>query len=273
MTDRDALRRAILESPADDAPRLIYADYLDEHGEPERAEFIRVQCEIARFEWRTIDRTDVVCSQDVEAHEALRSRELGLLRDARLTWLWPGAPKESQTETDRSIGHMGPAGGPRFVFRRGFVVQITCPTAVLLGGVCGTYENGWHHRGSFAFGSIPCQSCRGSGATPGIAAELFRREPVEQVRLSDLEPWTGETNRHGYGWARVPTVPHRPLTDLDGRHWIPAIIFDRLPMGWGDKYMQSYPNRTVAVDALSMATVQHCRELAGLAEPITLETR
>jgi uncharacterized protein (TIGR02996 family) len=35
--------RAICESPADDAPRLIYADWLDENGDAERAEFIRLQ--------------------------------------------------------------------------------------------------------------------------------------------------------------------------------------------------------------------------------------
>ena len=35
--------RAICEQPADDAPRLIYADWLEEHGDPDRAEFIRLQ--------------------------------------------------------------------------------------------------------------------------------------------------------------------------------------------------------------------------------------
>jgi uncharacterized protein (TIGR02996 family) len=46
MTDSDALLAAIRAAPDDDAPRLIYADWLDEHGQPERAEFIRlsVQC-------------------------------------------------------------------------------------------------------------------------------------------------------------------------------------------------------------------------------------
>jgi uncharacterized protein (TIGR02996 family) len=28
----------------DDTPRLIYADWLEDHGQPELAEFIRVQC-------------------------------------------------------------------------------------------------------------------------------------------------------------------------------------------------------------------------------------
>jgi uncharacterized protein (TIGR02996 family) len=39
---------AILADPDDDAVRLVYADWLDEHGQPERAEFIRVQVERAR---------------------------------------------------------------------------------------------------------------------------------------------------------------------------------------------------------------------------------
>lgn len=55
----EALYRAILAAPHDDTPRLVYADWLDEHADrlPEiaartrrtRAEFIRVQCALARF--------------------------------------------------------------------------------------------------------------------------------------------------------------------------------------------------------------------------------
>ena len=46
-TDRDSLLRAILANPADDMSRLVFADWLEEHGESERAEFIRIQCELA----------------------------------------------------------------------------------------------------------------------------------------------------------------------------------------------------------------------------------
>ena len=60
MSEGDDLYRAILDSPEDDAPRLIYADWLDEHGQPERAEFIRVQCAMARIpegtgRWRSLN--------------------------------------------------------------------------------------------------------------------------------------------------------------------------------------------------------------------------
>jgi uncharacterized protein (TIGR02996 family) len=48
MTDHDALVRAICEHPDDDTPRLIYADFLDETGEADRAAFVRAQVELAR---------------------------------------------------------------------------------------------------------------------------------------------------------------------------------------------------------------------------------
>jgi uncharacterized protein (TIGR02996 family) len=43
MTAGDALYEAVLAAPADDLPRLVYADWLEEHGDAERAEFIRAQ--------------------------------------------------------------------------------------------------------------------------------------------------------------------------------------------------------------------------------------
>jgi uncharacterized protein (TIGR02996 family) len=49
MTNDQALLRAILANPDDDGLRLVYADWLEEHGDPARAEFIRVQCELARL--------------------------------------------------------------------------------------------------------------------------------------------------------------------------------------------------------------------------------
>lgn len=45
VTDEQrALWAAIRAHPNDDAPRLVYADWLQEHGDEARAEFIRVQC-------------------------------------------------------------------------------------------------------------------------------------------------------------------------------------------------------------------------------------
>jgi uncharacterized protein (TIGR02996 family) len=59
MTDRTALLAAIIANPAEDSVRLGMADWLEEHDEPERAEFIRVQIKIARHQW-TMGNTPLV---------------------------------------------------------------------------------------------------------------------------------------------------------------------------------------------------------------------
>jgi uncharacterized protein (TIGR02996 family) len=46
--DEQALLNAVIAAPDDDLPRLVYADWLEEHGRAERAELIRVQCSLAR---------------------------------------------------------------------------------------------------------------------------------------------------------------------------------------------------------------------------------
>jgi uncharacterized protein (TIGR02996 family) len=48
MDERAALVAAIAANPDDDTPRLAFADWLQEHGEESRAEFIRLQCELGR---------------------------------------------------------------------------------------------------------------------------------------------------------------------------------------------------------------------------------
>jgi len=50
MSDRQALLLAIRAAPEDDLPRLAYADWLEEHGDAARAQFIRLQCRLARLE-------------------------------------------------------------------------------------------------------------------------------------------------------------------------------------------------------------------------------
>src|SRR5262245_57047624 len=82
MGDGDGFLRAIAAAPDDDTHRLVYADWLDEHGEPERAEFIRLQCDEAQRV--TFD----------DAHNALRRRIWDLFAAHGRRWLaadWPEA--------------------------------------------------------------------------------------------------------------------------------------------------------------------------------------
>jgi uncharacterized protein (TIGR02996 family) len=56
MTEHAAFLNAVMERPDDDLPRLVYADYLEEAGDVERAEFIRVQLELSNSEEDNPDR-------------------------------------------------------------------------------------------------------------------------------------------------------------------------------------------------------------------------
>ena len=117
-----AFLAAIIAAPADDLPRLIYADYLDERGRSERAEFIRVQCELgnpfdAAKRCRRAGAVKCItgwqqsawCPECVKT-DALRRREAELL-DAHARDWWP------PLDPDYPVG---------WFFHRGFVARVTC---------------------------------------------------------------------------------------------------------------------------------------------------
>jgi uncharacterized protein (TIGR02996 family) len=75
QTTGELLLRAVFAHPEDDAPRLAYADWLDESGgEPERAAFIRVQCELHRL------------PADDPRRAVLERQAANLLRGRKLRW-------------------------------------------------------------------------------------------------------------------------------------------------------------------------------------------
>src|SRR5947209_2285796 len=49
VNEEQALLTAIVAQPDEDTPRLVYADWIEEHGQPERAEFIRLQIQEANL--------------------------------------------------------------------------------------------------------------------------------------------------------------------------------------------------------------------------------
>lgn len=55
MNERDSFMQAINARFDDDMPRLVFADWIEENDDPEHAQFIREQCELARVEpWDAI---------------------------------------------------------------------------------------------------------------------------------------------------------------------------------------------------------------------------
>ncbi len=79
QTDQQAFLDAVRADPLNDLPRLVYADWLEEHGQPDRAEFIRIQCRLYDME------PDHPVRIDLEE----QAWELGLGREAAWAREWP----------------------------------------------------------------------------------------------------------------------------------------------------------------------------------------
>jgi uncharacterized protein (TIGR02996 family) len=71
MSLEKAFLSDIVEHPDDDAPRLVYADWLQDNGDPIRAEFIRVQSRLAAIEADHPEHPDLA-EREVELRWALR---------------------------------------------------------------------------------------------------------------------------------------------------------------------------------------------------------
>jgi uncharacterized protein (TIGR02996 family) len=103
------LRQAIAESLDDDTPRLIYADWLDEHGRWLEAEFVRVQLTSARLE--SLPRTEQ------QRHVALYRRQEQLLEQCQQLLL-QHVPEALRSQV-------------RCEFHRGLLCELSGPLSVL----------------------------------------------------------------------------------------------------------------------------------------------
>jgi uncharacterized protein (TIGR02996 family) len=109
MTPDNPFLQALLADPDDDTLRLALADWLDENDQPARAEFVRVQVELARG----------AADRDRRRHLERRQRDLLVAHDAE--WVAPLA---------EVLGcKPGQWGG--WVFRRGFVEYFRLPAWAL----------------------------------------------------------------------------------------------------------------------------------------------
>jgi uncharacterized protein (TIGR02996 family) len=183
----DPMHRAflddILANPSDDFPRLVYADWLADHGE-ERAEFIRVQVELARCEMPDPDD-----KPRWDERTRLQTLAESLLRANGPDW-HPSGTGEQYAFRPSELATF--SFGPRELFvlaswRRGFIAEVRCPLAQFL-------QHG-----------------------PEIAA----RHPIETVRLVGREPW--KPGGEGlWFWHAARTPDHDELPDFLPLCWFDA---------------------------------------------------
>jgi uncharacterized protein (TIGR02996 family) len=72
VDERTAFLATICAAPDADAPRLVFADWLDEHGDIDRATFIRLQCQLARADSLAAQRAVRHQEQELFAHHHAR---------------------------------------------------------------------------------------------------------------------------------------------------------------------------------------------------------
>lgn len=260
MSDGDALLRTILNNPDDDTARLVYADWLQENGNEDRAEFIRLQCEYQTW------RPSALCvhnskphyrfkpskrcglSTDNPAHncpcrsELLRVRERDLWADqvrgahdaGGLLW---GLSVERVTVPSKSAPRT--YAEETYVVERGFVAHVFVPLAAFM-----------QH-----------------------APALFRAHPIERVTLTDRTALGDDELGGGRGLYRSWNCDNTRMQVMwpNFLYYLPAPIFDRLKGGelvqdsQGTEGFRRYPvYQAPAYSDLSQACVAYGRECAGL---------
>jgi len=184
----EALLQDIRDNPADDTPRLVYADWLDEQGEGRRAEFIRDGVELAALK---------DCRHGTFYGNCRRCFLKRSLKAAmgKYAVAWSGGLYSMLVEPgDRFLAGGSLVGNPRshWHFDRGFVWKVGCPLAKWL-------EHG---------------------------AEIVRRHPVTSVKATDRKPHAyAGTLRTVYGWVGgvyAPGVADSP------RHMLPVGVLTAL---------------------------------------------
>lgn len=195
-SDGPHLLRAILEQPEEDTPRLVYADWLDERGEHERAEFIRLQVELSHWQataciyrgkpWPNSPPARCCLPGAKACEKCFRTEYI----ERRERGLWAV-----------SLGWAHPFHGDLLWFSRGFVSRVTCTQA--------DFEK-------------------------HIAA-LFSSHPITAVTLSDVRVfpvgdfWAWRCPSHAFrDWWGAVELPEFHPTEGDARETISAAC-----VAWG----------------------------------------
>jgi uncharacterized protein (TIGR02996 family) len=139
------LLQDVCANPADDVPRLVYADWLEDNGDPQRAEFIRTHVEMAKL------------GEGHRRHASLFQRAQALLM--RNASVWHGELPDWARPRGYGLGS----------YDRGFLREIHCTARQWLKGA------------KTLLRTVPVDHLSVSNAT-GKVGELCRHPGFERVR-------------------------------------------------------------------------------------------
>lgn len=235
----------LLAAPNDDLPRLIYADWLDEHGEPERAEFIRAMIAHPKCFVGECNHRDYLRRIEGEPCPDAVGKSLEYLRASKDF----GKPILGSYLVSRNYD------GATLTIARGFPDEIRCTLTQWVGVVCGLCEwEGGQRRKELKL----CSKCHGTGRVPGIAGRVCGAWPVTKVVLTDCEPVRCD-NRYTW-WCLVQ--------NRHGHQVIDRLIWEELKGyfeygGGRPVLLKWYPSKELALTALSDAAIRYGRKLAA----------
>jgi uncharacterized protein (TIGR02996 family) len=231
MTTTDteaALLAAIAAHPEEDTPRLMLADELQERGEQDRAEFIRVQC-------LPCTRCDGRGGVPVEGMRAklmcphCKGRESALIakhpewRPACLRCKGEGEICTSHRADCYTCTGTGRIGTPT----RGFLESVTVPTLATVLVQCRGIRHIWP-AGSGWQDDKDCRTCHGSGLMPTLwARDLVRHRDrwplLREVRVADRVP-----HNNGYGYALFNEGRYSASSAVPETAEVPHIVFTEM---------------------------------------------
>ncbi len=152
MSDRDSFFAAVTANPTDDLPRLVFADWFEEQGEPARAEFIRLQCH-----WNPTNAPELGRRLDERAGELFREnwqrwfaplvdglngRDDSIREYTVQDWRFPAYQVALQPSAPRT-----PLCVKRFIVVRGFVGVLSIDPVGLVADsdIQGAFSTEWPH--------------------------------------------------------------------------------------------------------------------------------
>jgi uncharacterized protein (TIGR02996 family) len=241
------------------------------NGFAERAEFVRVQVELARMPAVAPAGTLMAVGPDGQLapynpdvagmsypvavsgtgpngrYHELRRRELELAGSREIESVFaPIIPDELFWTTDSfPIAN----STPHVVVRRGFVDEARCDLRTWCGGECewcgGDGQSHLTTRSGGSLGWGDCPDCHGTGRVTGIGPAVVRAHPVRSIVITGAEPRQSQSGLFHWAWENEFTTG-----------WPSTMPDDVIRSGLERNGVTiDYQTRTSALDALSAALI------------------